>query len=192
MQREPSLKTQQVLFFLWCNASWYMKALQEQLWEEDKLRKLSFLCQYRTNWKKYCFNWPQLPWTWTGHPHEQWWVFSFSSWGHKVLITANLSNFVLQQKFLIRSDSLLGHKPRCSQTANPMKSICHPALWSGSQGWNSDGHVNRANYERQPVSIVSVCCKVLLACLLALSLWNVCQYQAWMLENWLTLFANAT
>ncbi len=28
-----------------CNASWYMKTLQERLCEQDKLRKLRFVCQ---------------------------------------------------------------------------------------------------------------------------------------------------
>ncbi len=38
-----------------------------------QLRKLSFLCQYGTNWGIYCFNWLQLSSTMIGHPHEQWW-----------------------------------------------------------------------------------------------------------------------
>ncbi len=55
---------------LMCNASWYMWALQEWLCERNKLRKLSFLCQYSTNWGSYCFNYLQLPSTLNIHVFE--------------------------------------------------------------------------------------------------------------------------
>ncbi len=43
-----------------------------------QLRKLSFLCQYSTNWGIYGFNWLQLPSILTLHPHETWWIFPLS------------------------------------------------------------------------------------------------------------------
>ncbi len=83
MQWITTLETWQVMFF-WdaihpgtcCTASTAVWAGQ--------LRKLSFLCQYTTNWGIYCFKWLKLP------SHEKWWIFPLR---HFIVSVINLMNY---------------------------------------------------------------------------------------------------
>ncbi len=67
IQRITSLETRQILFFV-------MQCILVHV-EPARMKKLSFLCQYSTNWGINCLNWLQLPLTLIGHPHEKWRIF---------------------------------------------------------------------------------------------------------------------
>ncbi len=72
-----TLQTRQVLFL----CAWFYKCIlahvgtaRTSVWA-GQLRKLSFLCQYSTNWGLYCLNWLELPPKLIGCPNEKWRIF---------------------------------------------------------------------------------------------------------------------
>ncbi len=78
MWQITTLETWQVLFFCDAMHPGTCRHCKNGCWA-GQLRKLSFLCQYSTNWGIYCFSWLQLPSTLIGHPHEKWWIFPLNS-----------------------------------------------------------------------------------------------------------------